>query len=154
MLQVAFIRNNTALVKERLAIRNFKHPEIIDELILWDDKRKEYERKEQEVYTKIRLVSKEIGELIGKNKIQEAEAKKEEVKYWKSVIIPGGLEAQNKIQELLYLIPNLPHTSVPAGKTPEENITVREGGTKPALFSGAVPHWDLAKKYDLINFEL
>ncbi|HEY8690507.1 MAG TPA: serine--tRNA ligase, partial [Chitinophagaceae bacterium] len=47
-----------------------------------------------------------------------------------------------------------PHTSVPAGKTPEENITVREGGTKPALFSGAVPHWDLAKKYDLINFEL
>lgn len=154
MLQVAFIRNNPELVKERLAIRNFNRPEIIDELIFWDDKRKEYERKEQEVFAKIRSASKEIGELIAKNEIEAAEAKKEEVKKLKSVIIPEGIEAHNKINELLYLLPNLPHSSVPPGKTPEENEVVREDGTKPTLYDGAIPHWDLAKKYDLINFEL
>ena len=52
------------------------------------------------------------------------------------------------------MLPNLPHSSVPAGKTPEENEVVREGGTKPTLYEGALPHWELAKKYDLINFEL
>jgi len=154
MLQISYIRQNVELVKERLSVKNFKHPEIVDELISWDDKRKEYERKEQEVFAKIHLISKEISDLIAKNEIETAEVKKEEVKKLKSVIIPGGLEAQNKIKELLYLIPNLPHTSVPIGKTPEENEMVKEGGKKPELFAKAVPHWDLAKKYDLINFEL
>jgi seryl-tRNA synthetase len=154
MLQVAFIRNNPELVKKRLAVRNFKHPELIDELIIWDDKRKEYERQEQEVFAKIRSASKEIGELIAKNEIEAAEAKKEEVKKLKSVIIPEVIEAQNKIKELLNLIPNLPHSSVPPGTTPEENEVVREGGTRPALYGSAMPHWDLAQKYDLINFEL
>src|SRR5450755_3667393 len=154
MLQVNFIKNNKEEVIKRLAVKNFKHPELIDELIIWDDKRKEYERKEQELFTKIHLVSKEIGDLMAQNKIQEAEAKKNEVKELKSVIIPGGLEAQNKVKEILYLIPNLPHTSVPKGKTPEENEVVREGGQKPLLDKEALPHWELAKKYDLINFEL
>lgn len=154
MLQVAFIRQNPELVKQKLAVRNFKHPEIIDEVIFWDDKRKEYERKEQEVSAKIRSASKEVGELMAKNEIEAAEAKKEEVKKLKSVIIPEGIESQNKLKELLELLPNLPHSSVPPGTTPEENEVVREGGTKPVLYEGAMPHWDLAKKYDLINFEL
>jgi seryl-tRNA synthetase len=154
MLQVAFIRNNRELVKKRLAVRNFVHPEIIDELIFWDDKRKEYERKEQEVFAKIRSASKEVGELIAKNEIEAAEAKKEEVKKLKSVILPEGIEAQTRMKELLELIPNLPHASVPKGKTPEENEVVREGGEKPAFDKEALPHWELAKKYDLINFEL
>ena len=154
MLQVAFIRNNPELVKERLVVKNFKHPEIIDEIIIWDDKRKEYEHKEQEIFAKIRLASKEVGELIARNEIEAAEAKKEEVKKLKSVIIPGGIEAQIRMKELLELIPNLPHASVPKGKTPEENEVVREGGQKPVLDKEALPHWELAKKYDLINFEL
>ena len=63
-------------------------------------------------------------------------------------------EIEKTLHDEIIKLPNLPHTSVPPGKTPEENVTVREGGKKPELFSGAVPHWDLAKKYDLINFEL
>jgi seryl-tRNA synthetase len=154
MLQVAFIRNNPELVKERLAVKNFKRLELIDELISWDDKRKEYERQEQEIFSKVRMASKEIGNLIAQNKISEAEVKKNQVKELKSVIIPERFEAENKVEEILYLLPNLPHISVPKGKTPEENEIVREGGQKPALDKEALPHWDLAKKYDLINFEL
>ncbi len=154
MLQLAFIRQNTEFVKERLKVKDFKQPELIDELLSWDDKRREYERKEQELFAKIRLVSKEIGELIAENEITKAEIKKKEVKELKSIIFPDGLEAENRIRELLYLIPNLPHASVPLGKTPEENEIVREGGDKPKLNHKALPHWELAKKYDLIDFEL
>ena len=82
MLQISYIRQNVELVKERLSVKNFKHPEIVDELISWDDKRKEYERKEQEVFAKIHLISKEISDLIAKNEIETAEVKKEEVKVW------------------------------------------------------------------------
>ena len=154
MLQVAFIRNNPDLVKQRLAVKNFKNLELIDELILLDDEKKKYERAEQEIFSKIRIASKEIGELMAKKDFAAAEEKKVEVTKLKSVLLPGGLEVQNRITEILNLIPNLPHTSVPAGKTPEENVVVREGGNKPQLVPSAVPHWDLAKKYDLINFEL
>jgi len=154
MLQVAFIRNNPELVKERLAVKNFNRPELIDKLISWDNKKKEYQQQEEEIFAKIHSVSKEIRALISQNKIQEAEIKKNEVKQLKSVIIPGRFEAENKVEEILYLIPNLPHVSVPKGNTPEDNEVVREGGQKPTLGKDAVPHWDLAKKYDLINFEL
>jgi seryl-tRNA synthetase len=63
-------------------------------------------------------------------------------------------EAEKKIESILYQLPNLPSAKVPKGKTPEDNVVVREGGKKPELFKGAVPHWDLAKKYNLIDFEL
>src|SRR6185437_1080966 len=115
MLQVAFIRNNPELVKERLAVKNFNRPELIDKLISWDNKKKEYQQQEEEIFAKIHSVSKEIRALISQNKIQEAEIKKNEVKQLKSVIIPGRFEAENKVEEILYLIPNLPHVSVPKG---------------------------------------
>ena len=157
MLQVAFIRNNTALVKERLAVRNFKELDLIDTIISLDDERKKLQFEFDETQSKINTASKEIGQLMAKGEKAKAEKRKEDVAALKISLQPINAklaEIEKILHDGIIKLPNLPHTSVPAGKTPEENIMVREGGTKPELFSGAVPHWDLAKKYDLINFEL
>lgn len=155
MLLVPFIRQNTELVKERLAVKHFKQPELVDELLRWDEKRKQYQFEQDELLAKINAASKEIGQLMAKGQKAEAEAKKAEVATWKSQLNSDKLnEAEQNIQAILYLLPNLPSAQVPLGKTPEENEVVREGGPQPVLPAGAVPHWDLAKKYSLIDFEL
>jgi seryl-tRNA synthetase len=153
MLQISYIRQNTALVKEKLGVKHFKQIELIDELIELDENLRNYKRTEEEIFSKINSTSKEIGQLMAKGNKDLAEEKKKEVANLKSAIIPGKLETETRIQEILYLIPNLPHTSVPKGKTPEENEVVKEGGTKPTLPATAVPHWDLIKTYDLVDFE-
>lgn len=157
MLQIAFIRNNKELVKERLAIRNFKEPTLVDSIVSLDDERKNLQFKFDETQSKINSASKEIGQLMAKGDKDAAEKKKEDVALLKSSLQPINAklsEVEKKLHDELIQLPNLPHASVPTGKTPEENVLVREGGNKPHLFSGAIPHWDLAKKYDLINFEL
>ena len=157
MLQVAFIRNNPALVKERLAIRNFKELNLVESIISLDDKRKKLQFEFDETQAQINSASKEIGQLMAKGEKDSAEEKKQQVATLKSSLQPINsklTEIEKTLHDELIKLPNLPHSSVPAGKTPEENVVVREGGNKPELFSGAVPHWDLAKKYDLINFEL
>ena len=155
MLQVGFIRQNTELVKQRLAIKNFKQPELIDELIRWDDKRKQYQLEQEEIQAKINASSKEIGQLMAKGEKDHATTLRASVAEWKTQLAPDKLnEAEKNIETILYLLPNLPSEKVPAGKTPEDNVVVREGGSKPVLYAGAVPHWDLTTKYNLINFEL
>ena len=157
MLQVAFIRNNPALVKERLAIRNFKELNLVDTIISLDDERKKLQFEFDETQSKINAASKEIGQLMAKGEKAEAEKRKENVAALKISLQPINIklaEIETTLHDEIIKLPNLPHTSVPAGKTPEENVVVREGGTTPELFPSAVPHWDLAKKYDLINFEL
>ncbi len=157
MLQVAFIRNNTALVKERLAIRNFKELDLVDTIVSLDDERKKLQFEFDETQSKINAASKEIGQLMAKGEKVEAEKRKEDVATLKISLQPINAklaEIETTLHDEIIKLPNLPHTSVPEGKTPEENVVVREGGNKPELFPGAVPHWDLAKKYDLINFEL
>ena len=155
MLQVNLIRENPDLVKERLAIKHFKQPELIDELLLWDDKRKQFQAEEDNLLAKINAASKEIGRLMAKGEKEAAEIKKKEIADLKSRQVPDKLsEAEKKIESILYLLPNLPSEKVPKGKTPEDNELVREGGSKPRLSANAVPHWELAKKYNLIDFEL
>ena len=157
MLQVAFIRSNAALVKERLAVRNFKETDLVEKIIFLDDERKKLQQEFDETQSKINTASKEIGQFMAKGEKDSAEKGKVQVASWKLSLQPINVnlaELVKNLQSELVKLPNLPHTSVPAGKTPEENIVVREGGKIPELFSGAVPHWDLAKKYDLINFEL
>ena len=155
MLQVPFVRQNVELVKQRLAIKNFKQPELVDELLQWDDKRKEYQQELEELQAKINSSSKEIGQLMAKGQKEEAEKKKADVAAWKQLQNPEKLsEAEKNIQAILYLLPNLPSEKVTPGKTPEENVLIREGGVKPSLGKGSVPHWDLTKKYNLIDFEL
>jgi seryl-tRNA synthetase len=157
MLQLATLRNDTELVKERLAIKNFKEINLVDEIIALDDERKKLTFQFDETKAKINAASKEIGALMGKGQKEEAETKKKDVESLKNQLNPiqEKLDAAEKqLNELLVRLPNLPSSKVPKGKTPEDNETVRTGGTKPVLYSGAVPHWDLAKKYDLIDFEL
>ncbi|HEY5405805.1 MAG TPA: serine--tRNA ligase [Ginsengibacter sp.] len=157
MLQVAFIRNNTELVKERLVLKNFKDIDIVNHVIELDDARKKFQFEFDETQSKINAASKEIGQLMATGKKELAEEKKSEVGNLKSALQPiseklSGIEKE--LHDEIIKLPNLPHASVPKGKTPEENEVVREGGQKPALDKESVPHWDLAKKYDLINFEL
>jgi seryl-tRNA synthetase len=157
MLQVAFLRQHTALVKERLAIKNFKEIRLVDEILALDDDRKKYQLEFDTTQAKVNSASKEIGQLMAKGQKEEAEGRKQEVATLKTSLAPISeklAEVEKQLQEILVKLPNLPSDKVPPGKTPEDNITVREGGNKPKLPANAVPHWDLAKKYSLIDFEL
>jgi seryl-tRNA synthetase len=153
MLQLQVLRQDPEGVKQRLGIKNFKQPELIDEVIKLDDERKQSQRKQDEVQAKINAASKEIGQLMAKGEKEAAEEKKREVAELKSAIIPGLNDIEEKIQGILYLLPNLPSDKVPPGKTPADNVVVREGGVKPQLPKDAQPHWDLIKKYDIVDFE-
>ncbi|MGB8194105.1 MAG: serine--tRNA ligase [Chitinophagaceae bacterium] len=154
MLQLNIIRQNPDAVKQRLAVKYFAQPELIDELLKWDEKRKQYQHEQDTLLSKINAASKEIGQLMRNDK-EAAENKKQEVAAWKAQLSPDKLnEAEQNIQAILYLLPNIPSEKVPEGRTPAENVVVREGGEKPQLHANAVPHWDLAKKYNLIDFEL
>lgn len=155
-MQVAFIRQETALVKERLTIKNFGELNLVDEIIALDDQRKKIQLEFDTVQSKINAASKSIGQLMAKGQTDEAEAAKQDVALLKQQT--GGFDAQladteKKLHELLLRLPNLPSDKVPPGKSPADNVVVREGGNKPTLAAGAVPHWDLIKKYDLIDFE-
>lgn len=157
MLQVNFIRNNKEEVIKRLAIKNFSDTTIINKIIELDETRKKCQFEFDETQSKINAASKEIGKLIGSGKKDEAEKKKAEVNSLKSLLPPITDKlnnAESELHETLVKLPNLPHSSVPAGKSAEDNEVVREGGTKPLLVKNKLPHWELAKKYDLINFEI
>ena len=156
MLQLATLRNNTNLVKERLAIKNFKEISLVDEIIALDDERKKLTFMFDETKAKINAASKEIGMLLGKGQKEEAESKKKEVEAFKNNLDPVQKQlddVEKNLNGLLVRLPNLPSEKVPEGKTPEDNEIVKTGGSKPQLYAGAVPHWELTKKYNLIDFE-
>lgn len=157
MLQLSVIRQHTDLVRQRLAVKNFKEPEIIDQILAKDDEKRKVQIESENNQSKANSISKEIAQLMPKGLREEAQVKKAEVEALNASIKPlreklGALEKD--LEELLVRLPNLPSDKVPAGRTPEDNIVVREGGKRPQLFDGALPHWDLAKKYALIDFEL
>jgi seryl-tRNA synthetase len=157
MLQVAYIRQHAAQVKERLAVKNFRELQLVDEIVALDDDRKKYQLEFDTTQAKVNSTSKEIGQLMAKGQKEEAEAKKQEVAVLKTSLQPINdklAETEKRLHDALVTLPNLPSEKVPAGKTPEDNVVVREGGNKPSLHATAVPHWDLAKKYNLIDFEL
>ena len=156
MLQVNVLRNNTAGVKKRLAIKHFSQPELVDTIIALDDERKKLQAEFDHTQSKVNATSKEIGKLMGQGKKEEAESNKAEVANWKASLEPLKERmalVEKQLLDALVLLPNLPAPQVPEGRTPEENIVVREGGTKPNLPAGSVPHWDLIKQYDLVDFE-
>jgi seryl-tRNA synthetase len=122
-----------------------------------DDTRKKLQLEFDNTQSKINATSKEIGQLMAKGQKDVAETRKQEVATLKTTLQPFAdqlAETEKKIQEQIVKLPNLPSEKVPPGKTPEENVTIREGGKKPVLHADAVPHWDLTKKYNLIDFEL
>ncbi|MFZ9660856.1 MAG: serine--tRNA ligase [Chitinophagaceae bacterium] len=156
MLQIQFIRQNRELVKDKLKIKHFHDPSVIDDIIVLDESKRKLQTEVEELLSKRNSASKEIGMLMGKGMKDEAEARKNDVASLKLQIenIESDLNRmETELQDMIIRLPNLPSPLVPEGKTPEENINVREGGSKPVLPSGALPHWDLIKKYDIIDFE-
>jgi seryl-tRNA synthetase len=157
MLQVSYIRDNREQVLERLAVKNFKQPELVNEVIDLDDKRRSTQTSLDNTSAEANAAAKQIGELMRAGKKDEAEALKAKTGTWKEDIksLNEQLAAvEEGLYQKLVLLPNLPHSSVPKGLTPEENEVVLENGAKPVLPKSALPHWELAAKYNLIDFEL
>jgi len=157
MLQVNLIKQNPEEVKKKLAVKNFKELALVDEIISLDEERKSLQRNVEDAQMQVNLRSAEIPKFFKDGKKTEADKSRDEVLLLKTKLNKdkSDLEQKNKsLEDILIRLPNLPSEKVPPGKTPEENEIVRLGGNKPELFSGAVPHWELAKKYDLIDFEL
>ncbi|MDR0794794.1 MAG: serine--tRNA ligase [Tannerella sp.] len=156
MLTLKVITENQDEVVRRLAKKHFQAREIIDQIIIFDTVRRTSQVELDSNLSEINLISKEIGTLMQKGKSLEAN----EVKAHVSVLKEKNIEldasksnAEEKIRELLLIIPNLPHDSVPEGKGADDNQCEKSGGMIPELPADALPHWDLAKKYDLIDFE-
>lgn len=156
MLQINTIRQNIQEVKDRLTIKNFNNIELVDKAIELDDLRKKLQLEFDTTQSGVNSASKEIGALMAKGDKELAEQKKKEVAELKAALQPVSEQlatAEANLQQALVLLPNLPSPLVPKGNSAEDNVVVREGGSKPQLPKGAVPHWDLIKDYDIIDFE-
>jgi len=156
MLQINYIKQHTDLVKEKLRVKNFANIELVDELLLLDEELRKQKITTESLQALMNTASKEIGMLMGKGDKEAAEQKKGEVAKWKEDLNANKTALDNleeTFNSKILLLPNLPHSSVPKGKTPEDNEVVNEGGTIPELMASAKPHWELIKDYDLIDFE-
>ncbi|MEJ7588460.1 MAG: aminoacyl--tRNA ligase-related protein, partial [Ferruginibacter sp.] len=156
MLQVHFIRQYAALVKEKLGVRHFNDLSIVDNVIGLDEEVRRLKVASETMQAEINASSKEIGVLMSQGKKEEGEQKRAQVAINKSSIQALNEQltlAEKQLQEELVKLPNLPHVSVKKGKTPEENEVVRQGGIVPKLAASAVPHWELIKRYHLVDFE-
>jgi len=158
MLQVQVLREETSRIIEGLKKRNFKDAEsLVNEAIAIDKNRREIQKQADDLKAKSNTDSKKIGELMKAGKKEEADSLKSQVASDKDLIKKGeeGLaEFEKRLQEILYKIPNVPYADVPAGKGAEDNKNVYEHGKVPTLHAGALPHWELIKKYDIIDFDL
>ncbi|MCL7989248.1 serine--tRNA ligase [Sphingobacterium sp. lm-10] len=157
MLQISYIRENKDEVIAGLQKRNFKELNLIDDVIALDESRRTLQGNSEAIAAEANSCAKQIGELMRQGKKEEAEAIKAKTSGHKSQLKEFGDELVRVEQELhdkLVQLPNLPHTSVPIGTSPEENEVVLEHGEIPSLGDHALPHWELAAKYKLIDFEL
>ncbi|QTD36289.1 serine--tRNA ligase [Polaribacter batillariae] len=158
MLQVQFIRENKQTVLEGLAKRNFANAEIIVEQVLTaDENRRATQVALDAILAESNTLSKEIGGLFKSGEIQKANILKEKTSQLKEQSKEFSEKLNgfaDELQNLLYQIPNIPHASVKAGNSEEDNEEVFKEGMIPDLGKNALPHWELAKKYDIIDFEL
>ncbi|SDL32747.1 seryl-tRNA synthetase [Pedobacter sp. ok626] len=157
MLQVNYIRENRAKVLEGLTLRNFKQPELVDEIIKTDEERRQIQTSLDNLSAIANSSAKQIGELMRNGKKDEAEALKAETTSNKELIknlSEDFAAAETKLHSLIVQLPNLPYHLVKAGSTPEENEIVSVHGEPAALGEKALPHWELTAKYDIIDFEL
>ena len=157
MLQTAFIRENTNLVIERLKKRNIDATDTVNSIIELDDKRKKTQQELDALLAESNQLAKQIGDLFKSGKTEEAnqlKARTTEIKELSSTLKEDQNSIAASLQQLLYTLPNLPNEIVPNGKSAEDNLNVYENNAIPTLPKNALPHWELAKKYDLIDFEL
>jgi seryl-tRNA synthetase len=157
MLTLAIIREKTEEVIQRLKVKNFHAEEIVNRILELDKNRRSLQYLQDSKQNEMNTISKSIGSLIREGRKEEAEASRQKTTDLKEEIkkISQQFEAyESDLNALLILLPNIPHHSVPTGRGAEDNAVVREGGKMPSLAENALPHWDLAKKYDIIDFEL
>ncbi|WP_226063412.1 serine--tRNA ligase [Kaistella polysaccharea] len=157
MLQVSYLRENKDRILAGLEKRNFKQTALIDDAISMDDHRKKLQFELDQNLAEMKKISKEIGMLMSQGKKEEAESAKSKTAEYKenSQKVQQNLkEVEAQLLEILYLIPNIPYEKVKAGSTAEDNEIIYQSHDVEGLGEGAIPHWELAKKYNLIDFEL
>jgi seryl-tRNA synthetase len=157
MLTINLIREQSTFVIERLKVKNFDATEIVQHVLDLDRRRRELQAESDSIQAELNNLSREIGAMMKEGRKDEAEAArrgigsmKEKQKQLADSLEEVSVEMQNELVRM----PNLPHHLVAPGKSAEENVVVRSGGVIPELYPGAVPHWDLIKKYDIIDFDL
>jgi seryl-tRNA synthetase len=157
MLTIPYIRENREHILQGLKIKNFGNPELIDQIIELDNERRSIQVKTNDLQAEMNRLSKEIGLLFKSGEAEKANQVKQltsDLKKQLENLEQQLQEANSQGMELLVQVPNIPHPSVPAGKSEADNREIRRGGVMPQLGDGAKPHWDLAKQYNLIDFEL
>ncbi|MEN9928876.1 MAG: Serine--tRNA ligase [Bacteroidota bacterium] len=157
MLQIAFVRENQEKVIKALAKRNMDATTLVAEVVQLDEERRSVQAEMDNTLSESNKLSKDIGELMKNGEKAKAEILKLKTVALKEQSKAAADKLEVLTQELtqkMYLLPNLPADIVPEGKTPEENLNVFETGAIPVLHEGALPHWELVKKYDIIDFEL
>lgn len=157
MLQVNFIRENKQEVIDRLSVKNFHAAELIESVIEIDEARRQTQKLLDDILAESNSISKEIGMLYKQGKREEADGMKAKTTSLKdeSKKLDEELESHTKkLNDILLRLPNVPHISVPRGKSETDNETVHQEGEIPELSENAQPHWDLITKYDIIDFEL
>ena len=157
MLQIAYIREHKAHVIAALAKRNIEASQVVNEVVQLDENRRAAQAELDAVLTEANKLSADIGEMMKSGEREKAAILKEKTVLLKEQSKELGEKTEQlatALQQKLYTLPNLPADIVPAGTSAEDNLTVFEEGTIPVLHEGAMPHWDLVKKYDIIDFEL
>jgi seryl-tRNA synthetase len=157
MLPIHLFRQNKELVLQGLAKRNFKEPELVDAVAELDEKRRRMQVDHDTLAASINTASKLIGQHMAKGEKEQAEALKADVAKHKETVkelVQMLDELERTLHDTLVRLPNIPHSSVPAGKTPEDNVEVRSGGNMPVLDAQKVPHWDLMTQYRLMDLSL
>ena len=157
MLTSGIIREKRDFVIERLKIKNFDATDITSRIIDTDTRRRDIQVKADSLQSDMNRISKEIGKLYAAGRKEEADAARARTAELKEEIKELSLrrtEAEKELNDLLVQLPNLPHESVKPGKGEDDNETIRVGGEMPAMTDDALPHWDLAKRYDIIDIEL
>ena len=157
MLKVSYIIENKKEVIDALSKRNFDAKEIINDLEDFNSERKKTQSDLEDILAKLNKLSKDIGELIKTGNNAEADKLKKQTSELKESSKKLGTVLSSiklRTSDLLYKIPNLPHKSVPAGNSEDDNVEVFSSGTIPSDNPSALPHWELANKYDIIDFDL
>lgn len=157
MLQIQLIRENSREIIDRLSVKRFDASELVGKIILLDEKRRETQKKRDDLLAEANQIAKEIGVLFKTGKADEANELKQRSADLKTLTRDLETELEDVVtrqNDLLVMLPNLPHSSVPVGHTPADNEVIYEWGEIPGLPESAKPHWDLAAEYDIIDFEL
>lgn len=157
MLTLKLIQNNPDLVIERLKVKNFDATEIINQVNDLNNQRRATQTRVDGLKAEMNTISKEIGNLMKDKKIDEANiarVKTAELKEEIKNLDQSFAEIDEKLNNLVVLLPNLPHELVPEGRTADDNLEIRRGGVIPSLPENKLPHWELIKKYDIIDFDL